>query len=105
MATWTYEVSTEHNYPNITVYKGLRDGVHANWRVNANEGYVFYNSTAIDTEYNPETGEDIPVTYYYTEAILTLNYNFANFPYVAVPRDSVDENYIFGGGGTNHEIM
>lgn len=107
MAVWTYEVSEEHNnYPNLTVYDRLKDGEAAGWRVNANEGYVFYNSNANNTEIDPETMEEIPVTYYYTVSLLPRTYNWANFDFVAVPRDSVDENYIFGVGDTNKpEIM
>lgn len=105
MAVYTYVVSEEHNnYPNITVYDRLADGSPAGWRVNANEGYVYYDTTRNDVELDPDTQEEIPVTYYYTVKLLPRTYNFANFPYVAVPRDSVDENYIFGVGN-NHETM
>mgnify|MGYP003484517450 CR=1 FL=1 len=107
MAVWTYEVSEEHNiYPNLTVYNRLKDGEPAGWRVNANEGYVFYNSNANDVELDPETMEERPVTYYYTISYLPRIYNWANFDFVAVPRDSVDENYIFGApSGPKPEIM
>ena len=104
----TYEVSTEHNnYENITVYDRFMDGAPFGWRVNANEGYVMYQANANNTEINPDTGLEEPVTYYYTLATLSPYYNWANFDWVAVPRDSVDENYIFGGGDNepDHEIM
>ena len=106
MAVYTYELSTEHNFPGISIYKKLEDGVHYAWEVRANEGYVFYNVNANDTEWNEDLQEEVPVTYYYIIKSLPLNFNFANFPWVAVPRDSVDENYIFGGGDNNdHEVM
>lgn len=107
MATITYQISTEHNnYPNFTVYDCLVDGVINGWRIRANEGYVFYYANANDTEIDPETMEEIPVTYYYTQSDKPARYNWANFDLVAVPRDSVDENYIFGGGNEpEHEIM
>ena len=102
----TYVISAEHNnYENITVYDRLNDGVPAGWSVRANAGYVMYRSTDHFTEYDPETGEEVPVTYYYTESGLPFNYNWNNFAWVAVPRDSVDENYIFGGVDNDHEIM
>lgn len=104
MANWTYELSTEHNYPGISIYKKLRDGVQASWEVRANEGFVFYNVNANDMEWNEELEQEVPVTYYYTIKGLPLNFNFDNFPWVAVPRDSVDENYIFGVGN-DHEVM
>ena len=106
MATYTYEIATEFNFPNITIYNRLVDGVKRGWRANANEGYVFYDTTAQDFEQPTPDSEPIPVTYYYTVRLFPTNYNMANFSLVAVPRDSVDENYIFGGGNNNeHEVM
>ena len=103
-----FEISTEHNnYEGITVYDRFSNGVAAGWEVRANEGFVFYDTRRNDTEIDPETMEEIPVTYYYTIKSIPRTYNdWDNFPYVAVPRDSVDENYIFGGGNEpDHEIM
>lgn len=106
MAVYTYEISTEHNiYPNITVYDRFRDGVLTGWRINANEGYVMYHANANDTELDPETNEEIPVTYYYTVATKSLTSSWDNFDWVAVLRDSVDENYIFGVGDNDHEAI
>lgn len=106
MATYTEEIATEFNFPNITIWKVLRDGVVAGYKARTNDGFVMYDPNANDTELDPETMEERPVTYYYVIKSLNANYNFANFPWVAVPRDSVDENYIFGGGGNNdHEVM
>ena len=107
MAVYTYNISTEHNiYPNITVYDRFKDGVLNGWKVVVNEGYVMYCSTDNYTEIDPETGHEIPVIYYYTQSGLPLTYNWNNFAWVAVPRDSVDENYIFGVGDNNdHEVM
>lgn len=96
MATWTYEVATEFTFPNITVFRKYRDGVHVSWRFAPNAGYVMYDTTANDVELDPETMESRPVIYYYTSADCPLNYPFDNFTWVAVPRESVDENYIFG---------
>ena len=106
MAVYTYEVSAEHNiYPNITIYDRLKDGEPYGWRFNTDEGYVMYDTTANNTEYDPETGEEIPVTYYYTVYMASRYYNWNNFHWVAVPRDSVDENYIFGVDEPEHEVM
>ena len=105
MANYTEEISTEHNYPNITIFKQFKDGVQYGWRVIANEGYVIYDPNDPQTGYDEDDNE-IEVFYYYTIKILTFNFDFTNFPWVAVPRDTVDENYIFGGGDNNdHEIM
>ena len=95
MATYTYEISTEHNiYDNLTVCDILVDGDHTGWRVTANEGYVFYNANENNTENDPITGETIQVTYYKTITILPRTYNWNNFAFVAVLRSTVDENYI-----------
>ena len=105
MAEFVYEIDAERNiYPNITVEKKYYEGVFSGWRITANEGYVFYDTTANDTELDPDTMEETPVTYYYTLAYKNKNYNWNNFHYVAVLRSSVDENYIFGTGN-NHETV
>jgi len=101
---------TDYNFPNLTIESGWKveneNETHINYRLTANEGYVFYDTTESNTELDPETMEEIPVTYYYTLAYLHKNFNFNNFPYIAVPRNSVDENYIFGGGNDDeHEVM
>lgn len=105
MAVYTEEIATEFNFPNITISRVLADGVLASYRARTNPGYVMYNPNANDTELDPETMEERPVTYYYVIKGLPKTYNFANFPWVAVPRDSVDENYIFGGVNNDHEVM
>ena len=117
MAVYTYEIANEFNFPNITVYKRFRDGELTGWRINANEGYVFYDTTEeyFDLQLDPETGlpmEDengnpieIQVNHYFRVAYLSLRHNFDNFSYVAVPESEVDENYIFGGDDNDHEVM
>lgn len=88
----TYEISTEHNiYPGMTVYDCFSDGVPSGWRVNANEGYVFYDTTANDVELDESGMVEVPVTYYYVIRHLSKFYNWANFALVSVPRDSVEE--------------
>lgn len=96
MAVFTNEVATEYSFPHITVYRTMRDGVHVGWRFNTHEGYVMYDTRANDTEIDPETMVERPVTYYYVVASAPLSFNMSAFPWVAVPRESVDENYIFG---------
>lgn len=106
MATYTYEVSTTHNnYENMTVYDRFRDGVQSGWRVNANEGYVMYQPSVLYPSADPETGEPIEVHNYFTLVMINPYYNWDNFDYVAVPRESVDENYIFGGPNDKPEVM
>lgn len=107
MAVYTYEVATEFDFPNLTIERKLRDGVQIAWRLTANDGYVFYDTTANDTVFDPDTMEEIPIIYYYRVRSLSLNRDFTNFPFVAVPENSVPADQIFGGGGGNndHEVM
>lgn len=98
MAIYTYVESAKHNiYPNLTVYDRLRDGVPTGWQVNAKKGFVFYDKNTADTKLDPTTMENVPVTYYYTIRLFPLTYNWENFALVAVPRESVPPEQIFGG--------
>lgn len=109
MAVYTQELSNAYSFPNILLYAKLKDGVQYAWQLYPAEGYVMYDTTdeTFELQPDPETGEDIevPVTYYYTDVSLPLQYDFANFPWVAVLRSSVDENYIFGLPENEHEII
>lgn len=96
MATFTREVATDITIPNMTVYRLFRDGEHYAYEVYTNTGYVMYD-TAADNKEPDENGNLVPVIYYYTNVGFPKSYDFDNFTWVAVPRDSVDENYIFGG--------
>ena len=95
MATWTEEINTNFNYPNIDIYNLYRDGELRGYEARTHEGYVMYDTNANYTELDPETMTEVPVTYYYTLFGMPTTYNFNNFSWVAVPRDSVNENYIF----------
>lgn len=119
MAVYTDVLDTSFNFPNIDIYQRLKDGELSAYIARAQDGYVFYDTNATDTENrtdpdtgdlicDPETGVPIefPVTYYYTIRIFPKTYNMANFSLVAVPRDSVDEDNIFGDVEDNeHEVM
>lgn len=101
---YTTEIATDFNFPNITVYRKYCNGVQYGWRFVSNDGYVMYDTTAENWELDETTMEEIPVIYYYTNVDCPLNYDWDNFPWVAVPRSSVDENYIYGGDN-DHEVM
>ena len=105
MAVYTYEIDTTKNYPNLTVYKNLKDGVLNGYRVNSNDGYVMYDTNDEYYEIDEATDEEVPVTYYFTVAQLPKTYNFDNFSWVAVLRSEVDENYIFGTTDPKPEVM
>jgi hypothetical protein len=88
----TYKLSREHNvYPNIKVYDRYYNGEVAGWKVTANQGFVFYDTAERNVGIDPETMEPTLVTYYSTEAILTRYFNWADFSFVAVPRNRVNE--------------
>lgn len=103
MANHTTVLDTNFNYLNIDIYQTLTDGVLTGYRALPHEGYVLYSTTANDVELDPDTMEEIPVTYYYRQANMPANYNFDNFHWAAVLESTVDENYIFGGGGNNND--
>lgn len=100
MMMYTEIVATEYNFPNITIFKKLKDGVHYAWRVATNSGYVMYDTTSNTMDYDEE-GNAFPVTYYYTVAHCPLNYKFGNFSWVTVPRESVPKDMIFGDNNDN----
>lgn len=99
-----YDIATDYNFPNINIYRRYINDVFNGWKAETAEGYVMYDPTANDVELDPDTMIERPVTYYYTKVTMPANYNMSNFPWVAVPRDSVDENYIFGGGDNNDHV-
>lgn len=95
MATFDYELATDYNFPNINIYRRYKDGEFNGWQAETEDGYVMYDTTAKDTEYNPEIDTETPVRYYYTTSTLPKMYDISKFPYKAVRRNSVDEKYIF----------
>lgn len=101
----TYTVSPTYTLPNITVEEKRADGVLMSHRLTANDGYVMYDRNANDTMRDPETMEEIPVTYYYRQATIPVRVPFENWGMVAVLESEVDENYIFGGDTNKPEVM
>lgn len=100
-------INTNYNFPHIDIWNITNDNNELlYYEAKTQTGYVMYDPNRHDIEIDPDTDEEIPVTYYYTSKALPLTFNFNNFPWVAVLRSTVDENYIFGGGDNNdHEIM
>ena len=106
MVVWTEVLDESFSFPHIDIYQTLRDGELRSYVARGQEGYVLYNPNANNTEMDPDTMEEVPVTYYYVSVGIPATFNFDNFPYVAKLRSEVDENYIFGGGDNNdHEVM
>ena len=106
MANYTEVLMTDHNFPHIDIINILRDGVSTGYEARTHGGYVMFDTTATNVELDPETDMEVPVTYYYVRRGFPVRYTFDYFPWVAVHRSSVDENYIFGGGSnSNHEVI
>ena len=105
MAVYTKELAIDILFPNISVYRKYRDGELCAYEVYSNEGYVMYDTTAEDYEILDPDSEPIPTTYYYTWVTFPRTFNFANFTWVAVPRNTVPEDHIFGVDAPNHEVM
>lgn len=95
MEIYTKELSADIIFPNISVYRDYRDGIHYGYEVYANNGYVMYDTTANDYERPEPDGTPVLTTYYYTWITFPKNFNFANFTWMAVLKSTVDENYIF----------
>ena len=77
-----YELSVSNSgYPHLTVWDRLQDGRPAGFRVNADEGFVFYDPAEIpETQIDPMTGEMIPGEVYYARVrYLPRNYDWSKF--------------------------
>lgn len=91
--TFSYQLSTEHNtHENLIVWDRLQNGSPAGWRVNAADGYVFYDPTeTYEPQIDPMTGEETPAEIYYAKVrYLPRNYNWDNFALVAVEETGGD---------------
>ena len=83
---------------NATVCKGIVDGVHRQYEIAPNEGYVLHNNVRDWTHIDAETGEE---TFYrgYSRSgsSVPASYDFSENPneLYAVPADSVPAEQIF----------
>ena len=100
----TYEEVTPTPIANTVVKKLMADGVHRQYCIYPVEGYVIHD-TRLDSP-TPD-GEDIILGYTGDMKSVGATYDFVANPFniYAVPRDTVPEDQIFGGGNNNHEIM
>lgn len=92
---YTIVLATDLAYYHLNIYRLFKDGLLQGYRVLPDNGYVFYNIYANDTEFDRDTEQEKKVYYYKTRAELPATYDFTNFPYLAVAQDEVDTNYIF----------
>ena len=105
MAVYTKEIVADFNFPNITIWKILANNVLSFYEVKTDSDYVMYNPNANDVEVNPETMEEVSVVYYYVIKVLPQTYNFGAFPWVAVPREGIDNKHIFDSNAEAHKLI
>lgn len=119
---WTYE-PMDTLIPNTTMVKGINEeGIHKNYRITPNEGYVLHDNASDYYDIDPETGMEsdvVVLTYYTGMCSCGKNYDFDNTTIIdgytaygsreffARPATEVPENNIFGGVTTEpeHEVM
>lgn len=103
---WTREINVEFKFPNIDILNVYADGELKRYEAVPQEYYVMYDIT--DENYDLKRDEngniifdennnpvEVPVTNYYTLALLPLGFDFSNFTWLAVLRSTVDEKYIY----------
>lgn len=105
MATINYELATDIILPNITVERAYVNNELKAYRLTANAGYVMYRTDANDVTIDPDTLEEIPITYYYRQASMNVRVPIENWTWVAVPESDAPADNIFGGGDNDHETI
>ena len=92
---------------NATVVKAFVDGVHRQYEITPNAGYVLHDKVRDWTETDFETGEEIVKLGYTTiNASCPATYDFVANPreFYTAPADSVPADQIFGVSN-DHEVM
>ena len=109
MPIFTYEDVTPSLIVNTTMQKRFIDGVHKQYLITANDGYVLHDNTGDWTEIDEITGDEIVKQAVYTGTVgCAASYDFAANPreFYAIPENEAPANQIFGdAGNNNHEIM
>lgn len=106
----TYEDLTPALVENTTMQKVFVDGVHEKYTIKPIDGYVLHDKRADETVIDPITmmpTDEIRLKYRTAQASCPASYDFAVNPweFYAVPRESVPEDQIFGGGNNDHEAI
>lgn len=118
----TYEDVNPTLIPNTTMKKTLRDGVHTNYRIQPNEGYVIHDKARDMVDLDPDTMEET-LKRGYTTTYASCGANYAFTPvtiadengvtftaygsreFAARLATDVPADQIFGVGKPDHEIM
>ena len=93
---WTREENSNYKFPDIKIYNILKNGIIDGYEAQPDEGYVMYDKTDENRKQDNPDSEPYSVIYYYTLAGFPIDYDFDSFPWVAVLRSEIDENYISG---------
>jgi hypothetical protein len=106
---FTYENVEPTLIENTTMQKRLLDGVHKQYLITANEGYVLHDQLLDHEVLDPDSGEptgEIILRYYQGTRTVAASYDFVANPreFYAVLRSAVPEDNICGVG-KNHEVM
>ena len=104
----TYEDVIPSPIANATTQKRLYDGVHRQYVITPNEGYVLHDKASDWTEIDPVTQEEtVKEAFFIGDCTCGATYDFT-----ANPRDfytklasEVPADQIFGGVNNNHEIV
>lgn len=105
----TREPVTPSPIDNATVCKLLADGVHRQYEITPNDGYVLHDKGRDWTEIDPETEEEVlKLGFTAGDASCPATYDFVANPreFYAVLATTVPADQIFGGGDEpEHEVM
>ena len=109
-----YEELIPSPIENATVTKGIVDGVHRNYNIEPNEGFVLHDKGYDYLVVDEITGEETLVLGYRrtvascskTQLVMDENNNIVTNTreFYAVPEDSVPADQIFGVTEPDHEI-
>lgn len=94
MAT-VYELANDIVLHNITVYRGMRNGVLKSYKLESNDGYVMYDTEEVIYEPD-ENGNEVQVIYYCRLVYIPATISPENWTYVAIPESEANTDHIFG---------
>lgn len=110
-----YEEIIPSPIENVTIKKGIVDGVHRNYNIEPNEGYILHDKGYDYTVTDEITGEETLILGYRrtmascskTQLVFDENNNVVinTREFYAVPENSVPADQIFGTTNPDHEVM
>ena len=86
MAKVIYELAEDISLTGITVYRKFADGVHKAYRLNTDDGYVMYDTSANDTVLD-EDGNEVETINFCTLAYIPVSVPVDEWTWVAVQEE------------------